>query len=520
MATTTTTTATPAASDALLKRWDTLVRLLPIQATQAKASFDLLLNPSGQSNGAPPSPSSTRDPLDPLSKFGLLFATLKELLITPFPSAFEDAPPSVSFEARFESFLSWLRENGCYASKVRLASGLTEGNGVVATQEVAEGELIVKIPQKLMITAQSALEVPAISQLLQSDQLVKSMPNLLVALQLLYERHTQKTSFWAPYLRVLPQTYQTIFYMDIDDLAALRGSPTFLASLRIITTNALQYAHLAKLIKDSEVWPKKVLTYGDWIWAMSALSSRQNPVPIDGKTTLGLIPFFDMFNHTVTGKITSFFNSEDRTLECHAPKSYQPGEQVQIFYGDRPNSDFFLFSGFVIDDNPHDFFKIQLVLSSQSQAQSQFPELLSAKQKALRAHNIPEGEFHLIPDGPTEDLLKFARLAALQDIAQVREFTGAALSASHEDSALEYICNTCIAQLKKYPTSIQEDEQLLKGEGQSASAIRQQAIRLRLAEKRLLQGVVEKLTSRLQKRKKQQNKRKNKKKGQAGSPQQ
>lgn len=52
------------------------------------------------------------------------------------------------------------------------------------------------------------------------------MPNVALALHLLNELY-DSNSFWAPYLKALPSSYDTVMYFTAEDLKELKGSPVF-----------------------------------------------------------------------------------------------------------------------------------------------------------------------------------------------------------------------------------------------------------------------------------------------------
>lgn len=58
------------------------------------------------------------------------------------------------------------------------------------------------------------------------DTMVRLMPNVAIALLLLVERfRTDKQSFWAPYINMLPAVYSTVLYFSTQELQELKGSP-------------------------------------------------------------------------------------------------------------------------------------------------------------------------------------------------------------------------------------------------------------------------------------------------------
>jgi hypothetical protein len=65
---------------------------------------------------------------------------------------------------------------------------------------------------------------PSLGSLTTNDQLLRSMPNVALALFLLHERSQTK---WKPYIDVLPNHFNTPLYFDFEQLNRLKSSAAF-----------------------------------------------------------------------------------------------------------------------------------------------------------------------------------------------------------------------------------------------------------------------------------------------------
>lgn len=54
--------------------------------------------------------------------------------------------------------------------------------------------------------------------------------------------------------------------------------------------------------------------------------------------------------------MTTYYNQEEEATNCFAMRNYRQGEQVYIYYGERPNSMFLLYQGFVFPGNKYKSF--------------------------------------------------------------------------------------------------------------------------------------------------------------------
>jgi histone-lysine N-methyltransferase SETD3 len=65
---------------------------------------------------------------------------------------------------------------------------------------------------------------PSLGPLVTNDQLLRSMPNVALALFVLHERSQSK---WKPYLDILPNQFNTPLYFDYEQLNRLKSSAAF-----------------------------------------------------------------------------------------------------------------------------------------------------------------------------------------------------------------------------------------------------------------------------------------------------
>lgn len=64
------------------------------------------------------------------------------------------------------------------------------------------------------------------------------------------------------------------------------------------------------------------------------------------ESVIALIPFWDMANHK-NGKVTTSYNCEKSQIESTALFNYAKGDQIFIYYCDKPNFDMLNHNGYV-----------------------------------------------------------------------------------------------------------------------------------------------------------------------------
>lgn len=77
---------------------------------------------------------------------------------------------------------------------------------------------------------------------------MQAMGNVTLALHLLCER-ASPSSFWLPYIRSLPQEYDTPLYYQQDDVQLLLGTQAVQDVLSQYKNTARQYAYFYKLVQ-------------------------------------------------------------------------------------------------------------------------------------------------------------------------------------------------------------------------------------------------------------------------------
>ena len=270
-------------------------------------------------------------------------------------------------EKCIESFYDWAKHKNISFENLEIKKAANDELGIFAKAEFNKGDMFTSIPREAMMTSESVLE-SQIGQLVKSDPMLSSMPNVALAMYLLYELYHDKSQ-WKAYIQMLPRCYSNVLYFSTEDLENLKSTSVFLEAEKIMRSIIRQYAYLSTLLyknplgKDCGFIDK--LTFDDYRWAVSTLMTRQNPVPPSNGCTspvLALIPFLDMCNHK-EGPVSVDYNGEAKQCECYVAAHTKPGDELHIFYGPRPNTELVIYNGFFYEDNTHDYIKMKFHLS-------------------------------------------------------------------------------------------------------------------------------------------------------------
>lgn len=411
--------------------------------------------------------------------------------------------PKLKRDDKFETFLQWCSENGAIYKNVEICQFQDSGYGFKVTEAIEENELWLTVPRNIMLSQESATS-SALGPLIANDLVLSQMPNITLSLYLLNER-CNPDSFWSPYIKILPDSYDTPMYFTLEELQMLRGSNALDDAVKLCRNVARQYAYFHQLLKNqpqAQNLPlRDWLTYDNYRWAVSTVMTRQNFIPSsDGSSQqLVLVPLWDMCNHS-NGKLSTDYDPEKNHLKSYVFRSFEIGEQLNIFYGNRHNADFLLHNGFVYPENRFDMVAVKLELRKSDQLYAKKEELLSRLQ-------IPVAGTFYIYNGPSPldgAILAFHRIAvmnkdALEKYADSENISQLAEVHSEPGDKVDQMCWKVLEMrlrhiLENYPTSLQDDKDLLDQSNLSQRA--KLAVQLCHLEKKILSSALDFITAR------------------------
>ncbi|KAM5129055.1 actin-histidine N-methyltransferase isoform 1-T3 [Mantella aurantiaca] len=409
---------------------------------------------------------------------------------------------SVVFDGKREDYfpelIDWAKTNGASTEGFELVEFPNEGFGLKATREIKAEELFLWVPRKLLMTVESAKN-SMLGSLYSQDRILQAMGNITLAFHLLCER-ADPTSFWLPYIKTLPSSYDTPLYFEEDEVHYLQSTQAIHDVFSQYKNTARQYAYFYKVIQThpnaSKLPLKDAFTFDDYRWAVSSVMTRQNQIPTEdgSRVTLALIPLWDMCNHT-NGLITTGYNLEDDRCECVALQEFKAGEQIYIFYGTRSNAEFVIHNGFFFENNAHDRVKIKLGVSKSDR-------LYAMKAEVLARAGIPTSSvfaLHVTEPPISAQLLAFLRVFCMSEDELKEHLIGEhaidkiftlgnsefPVSWDNEIKLWTFLEARASLLLKTYRTTIEEDKLVL--EQGHLSLHSSMAVKLRLVEKEILE---------------------------------
>ena len=325
--------------------------------------------------------------------------------------------PTDDRRTREKALVTWLESNGVCLSPeagwgraahpLRVEAETVEdfelsGRGLIARKELTQGQEIVKVPSKLLLTRKTA------QRELGSSIVPDSLNEYLaLALLLIRERSLGQQSFWASYIGILPTAEdvgQTWLWNE-DDLALLEGSGILASTASLRAKIEREYAALLADILQPNGLDESVFSLEAFQWAMSMLLSRAIDLRETGE--LALVPYADLLNHSPYCSAYFFYNevpfSKEREVVLYADRSYAKHDQVLISYGQKSNAELLLLYGFVVDRNLFDEVEVTISLDPTDPRYDEKAAFL--QQQGL----TPTMAFPLLIDRYSSELLQCAR---------------------------------------------------------------------------------------------------------------
>ncbi|ORX46330.1 SET domain-containing protein [Hesseltinella vesiculosa] len=263
------------------------------------------------------------------------------------------AKGTVVNDARHENFLKWLKKHDFPGTKLRLATFKDTGRGMMATDDIATGEVLVQVPKRLLISSNQL-------QTVYGDHSLS--PHQLLAAHLILLR-SEVNSWWKPYLDLLPNHFKTLPVNFSEEHSALL--PPSLADEILQQKRKIQDdfdAVLAFFKGRQDISLIATVTLDMFKWAWLCVNTRSIHVRSTSRRVkdcdIALAPLLDFLNHSNEAQIESGLNLHTQCFEIKTLTPYKAGEQVFINYGPHDNQAIFREYGFVLPKNGYNFVSV------------------------------------------------------------------------------------------------------------------------------------------------------------------
>jgi SET domain len=310
--------------------------------------------------------------------------------------------------AAFDNFREWLCMNGVDMRTASFRFGrVTDGDDasdnatLFAIREIPAGQTFVSVPSSIMLSSKTAAK-SSIAEFLESAPALRSVPSIVLSLHLLAEA-VDCESFFRPYIQVLPAHFSIPFSLPFSaaDMMSLQPSIALARAVRTLRSLLMQYTKiyslLAKLPAGNSALSIDVFSFANFEWAVSVAMTRQNELPsaIPGlPPALALVPVWDMCNHAAGPHTTSVFldpATDTAIVECAAMRTFAEGDAITMRYGQRPNVELLLYSGFIQADNEYDAVPVPVSFDGDDRRENVAKVVLARRQLSEAGLKVASG---------------------------------------------------------------------------------------------------------------------------------
>lgn len=230
-------------------------------------------------------------------------------------------------------FLDWLKTGGAEFSRLRVTQTKRGGRGVVAASAFAPGDVLLRVPEPLLLTVDKAERRPDVADALaraRSNGLATNDGNLALALYL-----TGDDCFWKPYRQALGGVDHLPAFWPAADVALLAGNPL---------------AADVAARKDDVAATTSALGLGAG-FARAEAQVLSRAFEFDRGKRRAMVPFADLLNTNRHQDRHVDFEFCEGDFVMRAVRSGSAGDEVTDSYGPKSNARYLLNYGFALEDN-------------------------------------------------------------------------------------------------------------------------------------------------------------------------
>jgi len=370
-------------------------------------------------------------------------------------------------------YIKFLRELYKYNSffpKLEIHFYTDDYRGVLAKNNIMKDEIIMTIPKECLISLETAFETEygkKIGEFMYKE--LNSPKHCLLTSFLLYEEKNPKYKY---YFDLLPKDFSNfpIFYTP-KELEYLKGSPFLLQILEKKEDMKSDYAKLCKYLPDF-----KQFSYLKFCQARLLISSRIFGISINDNKTDVLAPFADLLNHKRPRQTQWYYDDNLESFVIQATEDIKEGNEIFDSYGRKTNARFLLNYGFCLEDNDTSEFLITINFNENYPLYEEKKKFFQNEYELVRRFNLNNNFY----ESQIIELLSFLRFILFEgDINELYNAISSSeniyneevpltfyyiqpISKELEIKVLKHLNLLCRRALGKYPTTFEEDLNLIK----------------------------------------------------------
>ena len=370
----------------------------------------------------------------------------------------------------YVKFLRELYKYNSFFPKLEIHFYTDDYRGVLSKSNILKDEIIMTIPKECLISLETAFATEygkKIGEFMYKE--LNSPKHCLLTSFLLYEEKNPKYKY---YFDLLPHDFSNfpIFY-TAKELEYLKGSPFFYQILEKKEDMKSDYNKLCKYLPDF-----KQFSYQKFCEARLLISSRIFGISINDTKTDVLAPFADLLNHKRPRQTQWYYDDNLESFVIQATENIKEGSEIFDSYGRKTNARFLLNYGFCLEDNDTSEFLITVNFNENYPLYEQKKKFFQNEYELVRRFNLNNNFY----ESQIIELLSFLRFILFEgDIDELYNAISTSDNIYNEEvpltfyyiqpitkeleiKVLKHLSLLCRRALGKYPTTFEEDLNLIK----------------------------------------------------------
>jgi len=363
----------------------------------------------------------------------------------------------------FKVFFKWLLDGGAKFPLLYLHFFSGNYRAIFAKRTVEMDEDVLYVPLCQLMTSEIARASKVGRQIREAGLQLRSRHSFLAAY--LLQEKAKPSSYWKPYIDILPEEYDTIpLFFNDEQRSELEGSMSLdkirdrHQSLRMEYNNLLD-----NVAMFSE------FTYESFVWARLVVITRIFGMVIDGEKTEGLVPMADMLNHKRPRETKWTYVQNCKGFVITSLNPIYKGCEVFDSYGRKCNSRFFVNYGFVPEVNEDNEAVMRISLDPEDAAYEDKCVLGSRFDlSCTKTFQIPMQ--YDDPNNKVQQAFSYARFIASSKEEVEKHFQHYSstitdvlpISLTNEARVLQLFADAAQEALSAFPHSFEHDMELLK----------------------------------------------------------
>jgi hypothetical protein len=372
-------------------------------------------------------------------------------------------------------FFAWLREKGVQVNGVDMRKFDRMGRGLVANKSLEAGTEIFRVPGSMLLSMDSSLNHPEIGEILVNYEALHQSRAALVIV-LLYERNKGNSSQYWPYLRLLPNEYNTPVFWSEEDKEELTGSfilDRMAADLEGFESEYNEVFVDGLFVDYPDIFTPEKYSFDDYVWGWTTVFTRSVGLTIPGEGFKAyLAPGIDFMNHKAAAKTNLVLDEATNELVFTVEEDLDIGDQIFRDYSPGiPNLELIRIWGFIDEKNQREVAAINANLNDEDPDLDTKLKWLAARKVIKGQSMYPYTDYFVYSEGVPDRIMALLRakfytmksserknIATLPNPLQLIED-------DNERAAFLELNSILSTHLKRFGTTLEEDIQLLEKSG-------------------------------------------------------